>query len=63
MNHRKLTSGHLYCGHKNKFLKSIINLLSLDTQNVSHLLHTKQFQVMFNSDFIDLVQNIQVLSY
>jgi hypothetical protein len=63
MNHCKLTSGHHYCGLKKKFLKSIMNLLSLDTQNASHLLRTKQFQVMFNSDSIDLVQNIQVLSY
>ena len=31
MNHCKLTSGHLCCGLKKKFLKSIMNLLSLDT--------------------------------
>jgi hypothetical protein len=58
MNHCKLTSGHLYCGPRKKVLKSIMSLLSLDAQNVSHLLRTKQFQVMFHSDFIAPVQNL-----
>ena len=63
MNHCKLTSGCLYYGLRKNFLKSIMNLLSLVFQNVSHLLHTKQFQVMFHSLFNHVFRNIQVLSY
>lgn len=40
-----------------------MNLLSLVSQNVSHLLHTKPFQVMSHSHSINVVQNPQVLYY
>jgi hypothetical protein len=63
MNHCKLTSGRLYYGLTKKFLKGIMNLLSLVSQNVSHLLRTKQFQVMFHSLFDHLFPNLRVLWY